>query len=308
MGATNWSAALETLIDPGSGDESQQESIRRALARLRDSDRRLLELKYRDGLDGPALAREVGAPSAGAARTALHRAAPSPAGVVGGWGGAGPSGRRGEYVTMTAHDPLALLARLRHPDPRVREAQAAQAYLDALDAGDLDAVAALWAGAETDPELERVLCELSEDLDAEQEPSPGWRADARVVEELLRRCVPSATPAGPAEPRPLAAGDVAARIAGDDEFLSRLDADGRQANTRLLADRTPLPPQLGIRQLEQWAAGLPVQAGPGFWRVFRHVAVLLAMGRGHRASALLAARSPDAPRPPGRPGKEGRRP
>jgi hypothetical protein len=33
-------------------------------------------------------------------------------------------------------------------------------YLDALDAGDLEAVAALWEGASHDPELERRLAEL----------------------------------------------------------------------------------------------------------------------------------------------------
>ena len=36
----------------------------------------------------------------------------------------------------------------------------AMRYLDALDAGDLDAVAALWEDASHDPELERRLTEL----------------------------------------------------------------------------------------------------------------------------------------------------
>lgn len=208
--------------------------------------------------------------------------------------------------------PASAVARLRHPDPRIREELVALAYMDALDAGDWDALASLWADAETDAELERLLCQVSEDLAAEEEPSPGWRADAKAVEELLRRCMPSAVRAvEPVEPGPLTAGDVAARIAGDDEFLCRLDSDGRQVNAKLLADPTPLPPQLGMRQLEQWTAGLPVQAGPGYWRVFRHVAVLLAMARARRTSALLAARSPDESRrrgTEGTEGEEGRRP
>lgn len=190
---------------------------------------------------------------------------------------------------------------MNHRNPRVGRELAALAYLDALDAGNLEKLAALWEQASADPELESVLCELSEGLAAEQEPSPGWHADVRKVQELLRAHLPSAFPPEPVS-GPLTAGDVAARIAGDHTLLSRLAPDERDANARLLADPTALPSELGVAPLERWSRGLGVQASAAYWRLFRHVAVLLAMGRGQPYGTTLAA-AREAARPA--PGADG---
>lgn len=197
---------------------------------------------------------------------------------------------------------------MNHRNPRVGRELAALAYLDAFDAGDLEQLAALWEQAAADPELDKLLCELSERLAAEQDPSPGWRADVRKVQDLLKAHLPSAFPPEPVS-GPLTAGDVAARIAGDDSLLSRLSADERETNAGLLADRTPLPAELGVVALDRWAHGLGIQAGAAYWRLFRHVAVLLAMGRGKRDGTTLAAarqaagRADGADPKPGAPGK-----
>jgi hypothetical protein len=166
--------------------------------------------------------------------------------------------------------------------------------LDALDAGDLDAVAALWERAAADPELEGVLGELTDGLAVQEGPEAGWQADARRVEALLRRTMPSAFPA--AEPGPLTVGDVAARVQADGALAGRLSAADREANARLLADRTPLPDDLGLPHFERWRAALGVEAGPHYWRAFRQAAVLLAMGRCQRAGELAAARQASPPR------------
>ena len=173
-------------------------------------------------------------------------------------------------------------------DARLRRELAALAYLDAFDRGDLDALGAVWEHAARDYELEQILCELVEGLAEEQEPSPGWQGDAEKVRALLRASLPSAEPPEPVS-GPLTAGDVAARIAGDAALLGKLPQEGRDANATLLGDRTPLPATLSANDLTRWAAALAVQADPRYWRMFRHVAVLLAMGRGAGAGATLAA-------------------
>jgi hypothetical protein len=69
----------------------------------------------------------------------------------------------------------------------------------------------------------------------------------------------------------------------------------------MLPDPTPLPSELGVSLLDQWAAALPVRASPAYWRVFRHVAVLLAMSRaqspGQAGMTLAAARTSQPPQP-----------
>jgi len=167
--------------------------------------------------------------------------------------------------------------------------------LDALDAGNLDAVGALWEQAAADPDLERALGELTDGLATEEGPERTWEADAERVRALLRRAMPSAFPAE-AEPGPLTVGDVAARVQADVALGGRLSAADREANARLLGDRTPLPDDLGLPRFDRWRATLGVEAGPHYWRAFRQAAVLLAMGRCQRAGELAAARQAGSPR------------
>jgi hypothetical protein len=72
-------------------------------------------------------------------------------------------------------------------------------YLDALDAGDLEAVAALWDEASRDPQLERTLAELDDALFVEGAGANG-KADAERIQSLIPKRLPSGLPA----PRPLA--------------------------------------------------------------------------------------------------------
>jgi hypothetical protein len=55
-------------------------------------------------------------------------------------------------------------------------------YLDALNAGDLEAVAALWEQASRDPELERILAELEGALFVENSTGTGNAGAERGVE------------------------------------------------------------------------------------------------------------------------------
>lgn len=74
LGDAAWHGALEELC---SADDSEAATIRldirQAMGHLRQEQRRVLELRYFEGLDGEELARAVDAPTAGAARVRLAR-------------------------------------------------------------------------------------------------------------------------------------------------------------------------------------------------------------------------------------------
>src|SRR5262245_4886983 len=168
-------------------------------------------------------------------------------------------------------------------------AETALRYLDALDAGDVGTLAELWEQAAMNPKLERVLSELTDGLALEEELDPAWEADAAHVRGMLREHLPSAFPAE-ADPPPLTVGDVAARLQAASILGSRLNEADRVANSRLLADTTLIPEELGLPHFEKWRTTLGVGASSHYWRAFQQAAVLLAMGRCQQASELAAAR------------------
>jgi hypothetical protein len=170
-------------------------------------------------------------------------------------------------------------------------------YLDALDAGDLETAALLWEAAADDPDLERLLGEVTDGV-AEEEGVSGLAEAAEQVRALLRATMPSAYPAE--APPPLSVGDVAARLQADAAAGARLDAADRVTNSRLLGDQRQLPDHLGLPHFEEWRKSLGVSASPYYWRAFRDAAVSLAMGRCEQAVVLAAAR-PAGPPKGGRP-------
>lgn len=188
-----------------------------------------------------------------------------------------------------------------HADRLWRERMAVR-YLDALDAGDLDAVVALWDEAADDPALLELLTDLNEGLEAEEGLGADLAADADRVRDLARRCLPSAFAAEPPAVAPLTAAEVARRLEAEPSF-GRLDAADRAAHTRLLADAGAIPETLGQPQLDHWLSQRGVAAGPVYRRLFRKVAILLEMARGQREARLAAARPAAPPRDPkgGRP-------
>ena len=181
--------------------------------------------------------------------------------------------------------------------------RAALAYVAAADAGDVDAMADLWAAAETDAELERVLCELNEGLLIEDGDARPAGDDRLAVLALIDRHFPARADPAPA-PRPPTVGHVAARIAGDAAALARLSAADRATNEALLRSRLLLPDELGGRELLRLGDALGVTADLAYWRAFQEAAVLMHMAS-HRTSGRAAARpaaGPSGPRrtPPGK--------
>jgi RNA polymerase sigma factor (sigma-70 family) len=70
-----WKNALEGLCAAAETETTTiRLDIQQALGRMDDAQRRVLQLRFFDGLDGDELAKAVGAPSSGAARVRLTRA------------------------------------------------------------------------------------------------------------------------------------------------------------------------------------------------------------------------------------------
>jgi len=182
-----------------------------------------------------------------------------------------------------------------HTDRFWRE-RVAVCYLDALDAGDLDAIAALWEQATDDPQLESLLRELDEGLDIEEGPGADFASDTARVLELARRHLPSAFP--PAEPAgPLIVADVARRLEAEPEFR-RFDTGDRVAHGRLLANVSPVPDVPSQSQFDRWLQDLGIVASSSYRRAFRKVALLLDMARGQQVVRLAAAREAAPPSEP----------
>jgi hypothetical protein len=185
-----------------------------------------------------------------------------------------------------------------HADRDWREV-AAFAYLDALDAGDLDALAALWERAAIDPELEDFLRDLGEGLHEVEGPGEDFESQAGRVRTLAFRHIPGFVPDEPPA-GPITAGEVARRLQVDEELGRRLDPTDRGANSSLVAREEPLPEPLRMSSLAGWGRGLGVVAGPRYWSAFHKVAVMLRMARSQSAGHLAAARRSDPkPRAPG---------
>jgi len=124
-------------------------------------------------------------------------------------------------------------------------------YLDAVDAGDLEAVAALWDEASRDPALERLLAELDGEL-AVEEAGASREASAEGARRLPPQHLPGSSPA-PQPSAVLSAGDRAAKLPVDIRTRELgPSAVDRRANARLLGSQNPLPAPLGPRP-RRWA-------------------------------------------------------
>ena len=176
-----------------------------------------------------------------------------------------------------------------------RHLEDALTYLDALDAQDIEVLAKLWKRAETDAELERLLCEINQGVMEVEGVRPRWQEYRQAVLGALHQHLPSALAQEPLPAR-LTVGDVAVRMASNDRLMSRLAPIDRQANTRLQADRTPLPTDLGMKELLQLTAQIEVAASSQYWREFQQVAVLASMSRGQAAAKAAAREAGKHPR------------
>ncbi len=163
-------------------------------------------------------------------------------------------------------------------------------YLEAIQAGDLDAVDMLWAEADEDPELETLLHEVNDVLATEMIDQA--HAEAAVT-AAVEQHMPSAKIIRPSA-GPLTVGDVAEDIHRAPP--GALTVTEMQMNDVLRGRREPVPEQLALRHVIAWGSQFG-QAPESYWKAFRQTALKLRMQRASESNYQVAAR-PAPPKPP----------
>lgn len=168
----------------------------------------------------------------------------------------------------------------------------AMAYLTAVDAGDFDAIDALWSEAAGDAALADMLHRLNAHVAAELATDQGVVIANQVV-AAIETHLPSAEVIRPPA-RPPTVADVA-------EHLRRnpprgLTADDLRINDELKGSDEPLPADLGVARVVAWGRRFGNAPEP-YWRAFRAAALKLLMRQESAENYQMAAR-PAKPKPP----------
>lgn len=162
-------------------------------------------------------------------------------------------------------------------------------YVQAFDAGDLDALAAILSEAMNDPELDRQIININAALHAEAGLQPTGE-QAQLVRKLLLQHVPSGFHADEEMEQPLTVGSVAARLQADETQGRPLTPSDRQANQLLLTSQEPVPSPINSGLIAKLATRLQVSASDRYWELFRRAAVMLAIARKQGQVQIAAAR------------------
>jgi hypothetical protein len=165
-------------------------------------------------------------------------------------------------------------------------------YLAAIEAGDFDAIEALWKQAADDSELYAMLHGLNAELAAERDAAENAAIDAIVLDNIEKH-MPSAEVIR-AWTGPLTVAEVAEQIRRHPP--AGLTVDDLKLNDVLLKSTDAVPAGLGISQVIEWGKRFGV-APEIFWQAFRKNALKLRMRRESEANYQIAAR-PTKPKPP----------
>jgi hypothetical protein len=161
-------------------------------------------------------------------------------------------------------------------------------YVLALDDGDPEETAAVldavYEAALDDPEIDRLIAEITRAYREEQRLTP-LDADANLVRELLRQHVPSAFITHEHLKKPLTVGEVAGWL----QAQGRVRPGDEGTNRSLLGSTTPLPKLLNAQEVKNLTAGLGVSASEFYWRAFRDAAITMGIARSN-SQVQLAAR------------------
>lgn len=184
-------------------------------------------------------------------------------------------------------------------------------YVQALERGDMEGVAAVLEAASLDPELERIITEINLAYIEEEQLTP-IVTDAQIVRDLLRQHLHSAfenreeeknvenlvfeeenavddamlPTSASVEDKPLTVGDVAKRL----QESNRVPLSERDTLHKLLSSSLPLPASLSIQAVRQLATELKIKASERFLDIFRDTAIMLGIGRSQNKAQLAAAR------------------
>lgn len=176
---------------------------------------------------------------------------------------------------------------MQHPidQETIRREKLIYRYIQAMDRGDVEEIAAVLEAALDDPELDRIITEIDLAYQEEEQLTP-IAQDAELVRKLIREHLSSAFQTEESDDKPLTVGEVAARLKADRKVP---EAD-EETNRLLLTSSKSIPTWLSGKAIKKLAEELGVTASKHFWRVFKDTAITLNMGRSHSQAQLLAAR------------------
>lgn len=160
-------------------------------------------------------------------------------------------------------------------------------YVLAVDSGDIEAAEAAlddaYEASRDDPEIERIIAAVNRAYQEEEAMTP-LDADAGLVREIIRRCVPSAFEAYDQLQRPLTVGDVASRL----QVQGRVRLADEETNRALLGCSTLLPRPITAPAVKKLAVELGVGGSDLYWRSFRDEAITMGISRSHEQARLAA--------------------
>lgn len=154
-------------------------------------------------------------------------------------------------------------------------------YVQALDGGDLDEIEMILRAAQQNSELDHLIREVNDEYASELGLAPLAEMTTRVQELLEKFFVQD----DEINYQPLTIGDVAARMAGDQE----LPKAQRDISRTLVENHTVLPEWLSIQAVRQIGAKLKL-SDERFLRAFRDTALQMLMGRGQAQMAATRAK------------------
>jgi hypothetical protein len=152
-------------------------------------------------------------------------------------------------------------------------------YVRALDAGNLDEIAAVLEIAERNAELDRIIGEINWAY-AEELGFSDTTLESDKVRDLLQEHFPSAFGETDEIP-PLTVGEVAAHLVANRQ-VSPADQDNIFI---LLRVHMPLPTWLSLPEIRKLSQQLSVSLSERLLKAFREAAIQMSMGRGQAQMA-----------------------
>lgn len=179
---------------------------------------------------------------------------------------------------------------MKHHD-RLRIDLAAAAYLDALTRDDVETQDRLWSQAAADPSLLAAFQEVHAGLLEENEAADQAAAGA-VIAQAAEMQLTSADVVRPSA-GPVTVGDVANELFH--HTPDRLPSEAHALNAALRASSEPLPTDLGLWALREWAEEKFGAAPTEYWKAFGEAARKVRMRANSDAEYQLAARRAKPP-------------
>jgi hypothetical protein len=171
---------------------------------------------------------------------------------------------------------------MNQPDMQTMHEKTISRYVNALDARDLDEIAAVLQITELDSELDRIVTEITLAYAEELGLSP-VSLDAEQIRDLLQQHFPSSFDDSQDIPV-ITVSDVAAHL-----VAKRLvPSDDKESSLKLIGVHLSLPGRLSLPEIRKLAQEFGFSVSERFLKVFRDAAIQMSMGHGQ--AQMVAAR------------------